>query len=134
MTCPARTSDATPRVSPRDPNDRALATLAVVRNGSLSRVGSVASVVATTSSIAIQLVLIHLVHHSRQWVAKIFFMRCPVKCFECGTYTMSLDLSKDHQHIACEHCERIWCAVCIARVEVKISPQWLAQQRAAKLN
>jgi hypothetical protein len=134
MTCPARTSDATPRVSPRDPNDRALATLAVVRNGSLSRVGSVASVVATTSSIAIQLVLIHLVHHSRQWVAKIFFMRCPVKCFECGTYTMSLDLSKDHQHIACEHCERIWCAVCIARVEVKISPQWLAQQRAARLN
>src|SRR6266567_2788603 len=73
MTCPARTSDATPRVSPRDPSDRALATLAVVRNGSLSRVGSVASVVATTSSIAIQLVLIHLVHHSRQWVAKIFF-------------------------------------------------------------
>jgi hypothetical protein len=134
MTCPARTSYATPRVSPRVLSDRALTTLAVVRNGSLSRVGSVASVVATTSSIAIQLVLIHLVHHSRQWVGKIFFVRCPVKCFECGTYTMSLDLSKDHQHIACEHCERIWCAVCIARVEVEISPQWLAQQRTAHLN
>jgi len=61
-------------------------------------------------------------------------VRCPVKCFECGTYTMSLDLSKDHQHIACEHCERIWCAVCVARVEVKISTEWLAQQRTAQLN
>jgi len=61
-------------------------------------------------------------------------VRCPVKCFECGTYTMSLDLTKDHQHIVCEHCERIWCAVCIARVEVKISQQWMAQQRAAQLN
>jgi len=47
---------------------------------------------------------------------------------------MSLDLTKDHQHIVCEHCERIWCAVCIARVEVKISQQWMAQQRTAQLN
>jgi hypothetical protein len=52
-----------------------------------------------------------------------------VKCFECGTYTMSLDLTKDHQHIACEQCERIWCAVCIARVEVNISREWLQSVR-----
>jgi hypothetical protein len=61
-------------------------------------------------------------------------MRCPVKCLECGTYTMSLDLSKDHQHIACEKCETVWCAVCVARVEVKISREWLAQQQSAHLN
>jgi hypothetical protein len=47
---------------------------------------------------------------------------------------MFLDLTKDHQHIACEHCETVWCAVCIARVEIKISPEWLAQQRVAHLN
>src|SRR5205807_9766483 len=41
---------------------------------------------------------------------------------------MSIDLSKDHQHIACEKCERVWCAVCVGRVEVKISRQWLDQQ------
>ena len=61
-------------------------------------------------------------------------MRCPVKCLECGTYTMSLDLSKDHQHIACEKCETVWCAVCVGRVEVKISREWLAQQNVAHLN
>jgi len=61
-------------------------------------------------------------------------VRCPVKCFECGTFTMTLDLSKDHQHIACEHCERIWCAVCVGRVEVKISREWLDRQRLAQLN
>jgi hypothetical protein len=48
-------------------------TLAVVRNGTLTRVGSVASVEATTSSIAIQVVLIHRLHPSRQEFAKIFF-------------------------------------------------------------
>jgi hypothetical protein len=42
---------------------------------------------------------------------------------------MSLDLTKDHQHIACEQCERIWCAVCIARVEVNISREWLQSVR-----
>ena len=67
-----------------------------------------------------------------------------MKCFECGTYTMSIDLSKDHQHIACEQCERIWCAVCIGRFEMKISREWLesthldidvaARRRAAELN
>jgi hypothetical protein len=109
-------------------------TSAVARNGPLTRVGSVASVEETTSSIAIQLVLIHRLHPPRQEIAKIFFVRCPVKCLECGTFTMSLDLSKDHQHIACEKCERVWCAVCIARIEVKISPEWLKQQRVAELN
>src|SRR5690348_6127453 len=64
--CPARTSSATPRVSPsRLISDETRATLAVVRNGSLTRVGSVASVVATTRSIAIQTVLIHRVHFIR---------------------------------------------------------------------
>jgi hypothetical protein len=50
---------------------------------------------------------------------------------------MSLDLSKDHQHIACEKCETVWCAVCVGRVEVKISREWLAQsarQQVAHLN
>jgi hypothetical protein len=50
---------------------------------------------------------------------------------------MSLDLTKDHQHIACEKCETVWCAVCVARIDVKISPQWLTEQRArhvAQLN
>jgi len=51
---PTRTSSATPRVSPRSLNDEISETLAVVRNDTLTRVGSVASVVATTSSIAIQ--------------------------------------------------------------------------------
>jgi hypothetical protein len=45
-----------------------------------------------------------------------------------------MDLSKDHQHIACERCESIWCAVCIARVEFKISREWLEQHRSASLN
>jgi len=48
-------------------------TLAVDRNGPLSRVGSVASVVATTSSIAIQVVVILDAPHSRQCLAQIFF-------------------------------------------------------------
>ena len=56
--------------------------LAVVRNGSLTRVGSVASVVATTSSIAIQVVVIPDFTLSRQWVAKIFFRDASLKCIE----------------------------------------------------
>jgi hypothetical protein len=47
---------------------------------------------------------------------------------------MELDLQRDHQHIACERCERVWCAVCVGRVEIKISPKWLEQQRVASLN
>ena len=57
-----------------------------------------------------------------------------MKCFECGTFTMHIDLSKDHQHIACERCEIVWCALCISRIEVTISREWLAQQRTAQLN
>jgi hypothetical protein len=52
-------------------------TSAVVRNGPLTRVGSVASVEATTSSIAIQVVLIHRLHPPRQEIAKIFFRAMP---------------------------------------------------------
>ena len=61
-------------------------------------------------------------------------MRCPVKCFECETYTMSLDLSMDHQHIACERCEKVWCAVCIARIDIEISSEWMDRRRVAHLN
>jgi hypothetical protein len=61
-------------------------------------------------------------------------MRCPVPCFECGSYTMELDMTLDHQHIACERCERIWCAQCIGRFELKVSDEWLTRQRVAVLN
>ena len=70
---PTRTSSVTPRVSPRTLIDENSETLAVDENGSLSRVGSVASVVATTSSIAIQVVVILDEPHSRQSLAQIFF-------------------------------------------------------------
>src|ERR1700694_116783 len=71
---PTRTSSATPRASPRNLTDEDSETLAVVRNDTLTRVGSVASVVATTSSIAIQGVVIPESTHSRQWFAQnIFF-------------------------------------------------------------
>ena len=73
----ARTSYATQRVSPRSLFDEVSETLAVMRNGPLTRVGSVASVVATTSSIAIQVVLIHRLHPSRQEITKIFFHAMP---------------------------------------------------------
>ena len=49
--------------------------MAVVEDGRLSRVGSVASVVATTSSIAIQGVVILDEPLSRQWFEKFFFAR-----------------------------------------------------------
>ena len=61
-------------------------------------------------------------------------MKCPVPCFECGTFSMVLDLEQDHQHIACERCERIWCARCLGRFERKVSEAWLEQQRVAALN
>jgi hypothetical protein len=28
----------------------------------------------------------------------------------------------------------VWCAVCVARVEIKISREWLEQRRVAELN
>ena len=61
-------------------------------------------------------------------------MRCPVPCFECGSFTMELDMSLDHQHIACQRCERIWCAQCIGRFELKVSDEWLKRRRVAALN
>ncbi len=48
-----------------------------MRNVVLSRVGSVASVGATTSSIAIQNVLIQRLHPSSQEIVKIFFHAMP---------------------------------------------------------
>ena len=73
----APTSSATPRVSPRSLFAEVSETLAVVRNGARARVGSIASVVATTCSIAIQVVLIHRLHAFRQEIAKIFFRAVP---------------------------------------------------------
>jgi hypothetical protein len=91
---PALTSSATPWVSPPVLNDKALTALAVVRNGSLHRVGSVASVVATTSSIAIQSDLIHRVHRVRQWVAKIFFRARSGEMLGCDTRATSFDVAQ----------------------------------------
>jgi hypothetical protein len=73
----ARTSYATPRVSPRSLFDEVFETLAVVRNVALSRVGSVVPVGTTTSSIAIQNVLIQRLHPSSQEMSKIFFHAMP---------------------------------------------------------
>jgi len=118
------------RGSPQSLNDEDSVTLAVLRNGSRTAV----SVVTTKCRNAIQVVLIPECHAYVKGLIRFFFVRCPVKCFECGTFTMYMDLSKDHQHIVCERCEIIWCAMCISRVEVKISREWLDQQRKAALN
>ena len=61
-------------------------------------------------------------------------MKAPVLCLDCREQYMDLDLTKDHQHLVCPHCERVWCAVCIARVEVPISEEWRRRQRVAHLN
>jgi hypothetical protein len=63
----------TPRDAPQSLTDEDSETLAVLRNGALTRVGSVASVVATTSSIAIQSVVILECTHSRQGSHENFF-------------------------------------------------------------
>ena len=120
----------THRGSPWSLNDEVSMTLAVLRNGSRT----VVSVVTTKCRNAIQVVLIPECHVYVKGLIRFFFVKCPVKCFECGTFTMHMDLSKDHQHIACERCEIVWCALCISRVEVKISREWLDQQRIASLN
>src|SRR5258706_2670467 len=60
----------TPLVAPRSLTDKDSETLAVVCNDTLTRVGSVASVVATTSSIAIQCVVIPEWTHSRPWFVR----------------------------------------------------------------
>jgi hypothetical protein len=61
-------------------------------------------------------------------------MKAPVLCLDCHEQYMDLDLTKDHQHLVCPGCERVWCAVCIARVEVTISEEWLKRARVAHLN
>src|SRR5260370_39472487 len=73
----ARTSCEPHGLSPRSLFDEVSETLAVVRNVALSRVGSVAPVGATTSSIAIQNVLIQRLHPSSQEMSKIFFHAMP---------------------------------------------------------
>jgi hypothetical protein len=120
----------THRGSSRNLNDEVSQTLAVKRNGSRR----VVSVVTTRCRNAIQVVLIQEWNAYVKGLLRFFFVRCPVKCFECGTFTMHIDLSKDHQHIACERCEIVWCALCISRVEINISREWLEQQRFAALN
>jgi hypothetical protein len=47
---------------------------------------------------------------------------------------MQMDMNLDHQHIACERCEAVWCAVCVGRLEIRVSPEWLRRQRVASLN
>ena len=89
-TFPTRTSSVTPRASPRTLIDKDSETLAACRNGPLSRVGSVASVVATTSRIAIQVVVILDEPHSRQPFAKIFFRE------GCGNFC-GVRRDDDHQ-------------------------------------
>ena len=61
-------------------------------------------------------------------------MKAPVLCLDCREQYMDLDLNKDHQHLVCPHCEMVWCAVCIARIEVPISEEWRRRQRVAHLN
>lgn len=61
-------------------------------------------------------------------------MKVPAPCLECGTFTMQMDMTLDHQHVACERCERVWCAVCLGRWEVEISPEWLRRRQVASLN
>lgn len=89
----APTSSVTPRVSPRSLFAEVSETLAVVRNGARARVGSIASVVATTSSNAIQVVLIHRLHASRQEIAKIFFRALP------GEMLRMRHLHNDSRHV-----------------------------------
>jgi hypothetical protein len=47
---------------------------------------------------------------------------------------MQMDMNLDHQHIACERCEVVWCAVCVGRFEIRVSPEWVRRQRVASLN
>ena len=61
-------------------------------------------------------------------------MKAPVLCMDCKEHYMELDLGLDHQHLTCPGCEVVWCAVCIARVEVPISEEWRRRQRVAHLN
>ena len=59
-------------------------------------------------------------------------MKAPVLCLDCHEACMDLDLNKDHQHLVCPSCEMVWCAICIGRFEVKVSPKWLEGQSPEK--
>jgi hypothetical protein len=61
-------------------------------------------------------------------------VKAPVLCLDCREHYMELDLLSDHQHLTCPGCERVWCAVCVARVEVPISEEWQRRRRVAHLN
>ena len=70
----------THRGSPWSLNDEVSMTLAVLRNGSRT----VVSVVTTKCRNAIQVVLIPECHVYVKGLIRFFFVKCPVKCFECG--------------------------------------------------
>src|SRR5260370_34026579 len=73
----ARTSCEPHGLSPRSLFDEVSETLAVVRNVALSRVGSVVPGGTTTSSIAIQNVVIQRLHPSSQEISELFFPAMP---------------------------------------------------------
>jgi hypothetical protein len=64
----------------------------------------------------------------------LYGMKAPVLCLDCREHYMELDLGRDHQHLTCPGCERVWCAVCIARIEMPISEEWQRRRRVAHLN
>lgn len=61
-------------------------------------------------------------------------VKAPVLCLDCREQYMDLDLTRDHQHLVCPGCEKVWCAICIYRAEVPISEEWRRRQRVAHLN
>jgi hypothetical protein len=71
---------------------------------------------------------------SAQMMSHAVSMKAPVLCLDCREHYMELDLQRDHQHLTCPGCERVWCAVCIARIEVPISEEWQRRRRVAHLN
>jgi hypothetical protein len=54
-------------------------------------------------------------------------MKAPVPCLRCKTYSMEMDMSKDHQHIQCQNCAAMWCLICTT---VEVDPEWLRQVQA----
>src|SRR5216683_1623241 len=129
---------ATPRVSPRSLFDEVSETLAVVRNVALSRVGSVASVGATTSSIAIQNVLIQRLHPSSQEIVKIFFHAMPGEMLRVRNFhDVSRPLEGPLPPATSSRGPQWKNAAIVAMlliVEIKISREWLEQRRVAELN
>lgn len=63
-------------------------------------------------------------------------LRIPLPCMRCKTYSMEMDMDKEHQHIVCSNCEAVWCLQCKT---IEVDPQWLqevlaVQQQASKAN